>query len=432
MKLAVTDTTDLHRALEGWATPPSCDEVFVDCPEASRFTNCFLNSPVDCVVRVQPTSEPAVSYAGLFSGCAELSHQPRLDTTKCINMAAMFKGCRSMRFSLNSMVTTNVRNMRQMFMGCENFSGNGLAFFDFSSLSGEDAMRNFATGTNFRTVYYDQIIRNLHRQAVAGTLPTPMRNVDMGSARYSPSVADERQFLLDYGWEIRDGGQVEVNLSPLERLFLSSVDGRLQSRNFPGGIDLSPVCRTMRGGIAITPRHTLHVRHYMPTNGQPIKFWNGEEARVLRCEANPETWDIAIATLDRDVNVTPAQALPRDYFNLLPNLAGPPSAYPDGTRMPLVWVNKNNQIQIMDLMYVRSTSPTSLVGKPTDDLRLEHFGGVVTGDSGSPACLVNGERLVIAHPVANSQGSGVWFSGVLDWADELVARTGHKLDYLIP
>jgi hypothetical protein len=225
---------------------------------------------------------------------------------------------------------------------------------------------------------------------------------------------------------------VEINLSRLERLFSKSVDERLQSGNFPGSIDLSPVCTTLRNGIAITPRHTLHVRHYMPAPGQPIKFWNGAEARVLRCEGNPQTWDIAIATLDRDVGVTPVQVLPRDYFNLLPNLPGPPSSYPDGTRMPLVWFNRNNEIQIMDLAYVKTTTPTANVGKPTDELRLEHFGGIAVGDSGSPACLVNDDRLVICHPVANSQGSGVWFSGVLDWADELVARTGHKLDYLIP
>lgn len=432
MKITITDTSDLRRLLEGWAPPPSCEEVFIDCPQAKRFTNCFLNSPINCLVRVQPTTEPAVTYAGLFSGCTELSHQPRLDTTKCISMAAMYKNCRSMRFSLHWMVTSNVRDMRQMFMGCENFSGNGPAYFDFSSLANEDTMRNFATGTEFRTVYYDQIIRNLHKQAVAGTLPTPMRAVDMGLAKYSPSVADERQYVVDYGWELVDGGQVEINLSRLERLFSKSVDERLQSGNFPGSIDLSPVCTTLRNGIAITPRHTLHVRHYMPAPGQPIKFWNGAEARVLRCEGNPQTWDIAIATLDRDVGVTPVQVLPRDYFNLLPNLPGPPSSYPDGTRMPLVWFNRNSKIQIMDLTYAKTTTPTANVGKPTDELRLEHFGGIAVGDSGSPACLVNDDRLVICHPVANSQGSGVWFSGVLDWADELVARTGHKLDYLIP
>lgn len=430
MKITISDSTDLLRKLEGWAPPASCDEVYIDCPKARRFTNCFLNSPINCRVRVQITSEQAVSYAGLFSGCENLNYQPLMDTTKCINMAAMFKNCRSMRFSLHWMTTSNVRDMRQMFMGCDVFSGNGPAYWDFSGLAGEDSMRNFATGTNFRTVYYDQIIRNLHRQAVAGTLPTPMQNVDMGSARYSPAVAEERAFLAAYGWDIRDGGEVPISLSPLEVSFSTSVDQRLDEGEFPGNIDLSPVCRTLRNGIAISTRHTLHVRHYMPPAGQPIKFWNGEEARVEKCEANPGTWDIAIATLDRDVSVTPALALQWDYKQLLPNIDGPPSSYPDGTRMPLVWFNRKNEIHMMDLSFVQKTTPTAYVARPVDPQRDAYLGGVQAGDSGSPACLVHGNRLVISHPISNSQGTGVWFSGVLGWAEAVLGRTGHSLEYI--
>jgi hypothetical protein len=92
--------------------------------------------------------------------------------------------------------------MRQMFMGCTVWSGNGPQEFDFSSLSSEDAMRNFATGTKARTVYYDQWIDNLYDQAKAGTLPTPMNAVAFGSAQYSPVMAEKRQYLVNYGWEI--------------------------------------------------------------------------------------------------------------------------------------------------------------------------------------------------------------------------------------
>jgi len=430
MILTISDADNMFRALEGWVPPDACHEVIVDCRKARRFTNCFLNSAINCRVRILPTSESAVSYAGLFSGCTNLNSQPFLDSSKCINMAAMFKNCSRMHFSLHWLQTSNVRDMRQMLMGCTYFSGNGPGYWDFSSLSSEHAMSNFATGTKFRTMYYDKILENLHRQAMAKTLPTPMRNVDMGAAKYSPAVAAKRQQLVDYGWEISDGGEVFANISRTETEFSNAVDDRLRSGSFPGDIDLSAVCTTARNGIAITPRHTLHVRHYMPRPGQPIKFWNGAEANVSKCEANPESWDIAIATLDRDVAVKPALVMPHTYGDLLPNAIGPPSQYPPGTTMPMLWFNQRNKLHVSDFSYLSSTSPTAHMTRPMDQLRLQYFGGIAVGDSGSPACFVSGNRLVVSHAIANSNGAGVWLAGLLDWATAVVSRTGHALEYL--
>jgi hypothetical protein len=428
MILTITGSTDFHRALEGWAPPPLCEELVIDCPSARRFTNCFLGSDIDCRVRIVPTTEQAVSYAGLFAGCKQLTWQPSMDTARCINMAAMFKGCESMRFSHHWLKTSNVRDMRQMFMGCSSWAGNGPQEFDFSSLSSEDAMRNFATGTKARTVYYDQWIDNLYDQAQAGTLPTPMNAVAFGSAQYSPVMAEKRQYLVNYGWEIIDGGEVPINLSPLEVAFSEAVDSRLEQQQFPGTIDLSPVCRTMRGGIAITPRHTLHVRHYMPPVGQPIKLWNGEEARVQESERGH--WDIAIATLDRDCDVTPALVMPRNWQELMPNAAGPPCSYPAGTRPPLLVFNRNNRIGIWDLSYISTTKPQAQPQESAEPDRSAHHMGMATGDSGSPACFVYGDRLVAAWSVQTSDGNGVWLAGVRDWADAVVARTGHTLTEL--
>ena len=430
MILTITDTNDLHRALEGWAPPPSCEELVIDCPAARRFTNCFLGSDIDCRVRIVPTTEQAVSCAGLFAGCKQLTWQPSMDTARCINMAAMFKGCESMRFSHHWLDTTYVRDMRQMFMGCSSWAGNGPQEFDFSSLSSEDAMRNFATGTKARTVYYDQWIDNLYDQAQAGTLPTPMNAVAFGSAQYSPVMAEKRQYLVNYGWEIIDGGEVPISLSPLEARFSEFVDSRLEGGQFPGSIDLSPVCRTMRGGIAITPRHTLHVRHYMPPVGQPIKLWNGEEARVQAIERGE--WDIAIATLDRDCNVTPALVMPRNWRELLPNAAFPPTKYPAGSSPPVLWFGKDNKVVISDFEFCRNTQPIANMAKPAAADRAAHHRLIQSGDSGSPVCFVYRDRLVAAWAVANSDGSGVWLAGVRDWADAVVARTGHTITELVP
>jgi hypothetical protein len=39
---------------------------------------------------------------------------------------------------------------------------------------------------------------------------------------------------------------------------------------------------------------------------------------------------------------------------------------------------------------------------------------------------------VVGWSVVSSDGSGVWLAGVRDWADGVVARTGHALVTLHP
>lgn len=424
MRITVHGGNDMARALEGWAVPAACDELIIDAPKAARFTNCLLGSSVNCRVTVTPTELDSVSYAGLFALCGELQHQPTVDMEKCVNAAAMFKQCGEMRFSVYPFRNTaNVRDMRQCFWGCTWFSGNGLQFWDFSGLASPDSMRNFAGQTKFQTRVYDGIIENLYAQAVAGTLPTPMSSVNFGSAIYSPRVKEMRQHLVDYGWEIIDGGEVPYELSPLEIEFSRSVDQRLATGNFPGDIDLSPVVRTARNGILISPRHVLYVRHYQPTPGQMLTFWNGEQATVAKCV--PGGWDIAVATLSTPVSIRPALVFPPDWQERMPLLAGPPTRYPDGTRPAMVWFNQNKQVGVADLSYADDKLPWCQAVISSDALRKERFIGVRTGDSGSPFCCVTGDRLVVAFAVSTSNGNGVftgsvtqWLSGVTDGAVE--------------
>jgi hypothetical protein len=70
--------------------------------------------------------------------------------------------------------------------------------------------------------------------------------------------------------------------------------------------------------------------------------------------------------------------------------------------------------------------------KPADPDRAAHHLAVESGDSGSPACFVYADRLVVGWSVVSSDGSGVWLAGVRDWADGVVARTGHALVTLHP
>jgi len=418
MKITVHGGTDMARALEYWPTPEACEELIIDAPEARRFTNCLLGSPINCRVSVTPTNLPEVSYAGMFAQCRMLEWQPILNMSNCVNAAAMFKQCESMRFSVYGFRhTSKVRDMRQCFWGCTNFSGNGLQRWDFSSLHTADSMRNFAGRTKFHTRYYDGLIENLYEQAKSGTLPTPMYAVDFGNAKFTPHVAEKRAYLIEYGWEIIDGGEVPYELSPLEQAFTRAIDDRLEANEFPGTIDLSPMCRSHRNGILISPQHVLYVKHYQPRPGQSISFWNGETATVQKC--TPGEYDIAVATLTNPVTTRPALVFPADWKQQMPMAAGPPSQYPSGTRPPMVWSNQRNEIGIWDFSYADDYPPTCQATVPIDPLRDAWFRGIKVGDSGSPICLVYDDRLVVAFALVSSAGSGVFTGSVREWLDEV-------------
>jgi hypothetical protein len=423
MKITVHGGKDMARALEAWPVPEACDELTIDAPQARRFTNCLLNSPINCRVTVVPTENDAVSYAGLFSGCRLLQHQPVVDVSKCINMAAFFKECREARFNLYQFrQTANVRDMRQCLMGCVNLAGNGLQEWDFSGLSSEDAMRNFAHGTTFRTECYDGLIKNLFRQAKVGTLPTPMHAVDFGSARYSPLVSEKRQFLIDYGWDIKDGGRVHIDLSDTEKGYSKSVDDAIKAHGdqWLSAIDCSPVAKSSRNGTLVTPRHTIHVSHYAPHIGHVVRFWRGETATVTAVARHPSS-DLCIATLDRDMDIRPAKLLPRSWRNELPNSDGPPTRYPAGSAPPLILFSDGNSSQppgLMDLSFVAASTSTGVPQYCSGGARAMYPPSIQVGDSGSSVCFLDGDRLVLAWPLQSGGGTGPWLANHLDWIDE--------------
>lgn len=115
---------DLNRAFENVQWPEFDDrliEVVLDAPDVQKFVNCFLNSNLNAKVTVTPPSEDVqfVNYAGMFSGCRQLNSQPVFDCSKNKSMAAMFKNCENMRFSLHNIDTSNVLDFRQCFWGAK-------------------------------------------------------------------------------------------------------------------------------------------------------------------------------------------------------------------------------------------------------------------------------------------------------------------------
>jgi hypothetical protein len=437
MQLTISSSDDLSLACQGWAPPPACTEIVVDAPRVRRFTNMFLRSPINVRVRVTPTELDEVSYAGLFSMCDQLQHQPFVDTSRATNMAAMLKGLRQARFSLHWVDASRCRDMRQMLWGCAVITGNGIDRWDFSSLVGPDAMRNFAGGTKFPTANYDAILRNLHRQAVAGTLPRPMHGVDFGRATYSRNMADERQYLVDYGWDLIDGGPAtaDVAMSPFERQVIREIDDRLSASRSPiEGVDMSPVLKRSRGGIMLTTRHCLHTYHWRPSRGDTIATWDGHTAKVVDVDIEGGLFwsaDAVVSTLDRDLPVTPCQVLPREWQATCPLLAqlGPPSPYADDQYPPLVWIGRDDRPQLVDIDWINRDTHRVCPRLPADPLRAAWYRPAVTGDSGSPMCWVHRGRLVLSHLITNG-GTGMGSAAFYfrPWLDEVAARTGHRLD----
>lgn len=425
----------LIRAFENVQWPEYTDrslEIVLDAPHVTKFVNCFLNSNLNARVTITPPADDVVSvnYAGLFSGCRELNAQPVFDCSKNISMAAMFKMCENIRFSLHNIDTSKVVDFRQCFWGAKNYSGNGVQSWDYSSARSPDALSNFfGGGSGMRTIYYDQFIEHLHDEMLAGTLPTPMSPVNMGTSQYSPYVAKKREQLIDYGWDIVDSGEVPYELSPLEAYFSETIDSRLKSNAFPGDIDFGPVCLGSRNGILITPRHTIHVKHYMPSVGQEMVLGSGESVVVESIDAGFMGLDIGIATLKTEATTRPALALLRNWKDWMPLLGGPPTSYPKGAAPAVIRFKRGGVPTVNDMAYVgKNQTPSAACIMPVDPLRLQHYSGINVGDSGSAVCFVYDNRLVLAYSLTSSDGSGIAISGDLrNWIDGIVSKTGQAL-----
>jgi hypothetical protein len=426
----------LNRYFENFdeaALPEDCVKVIVDAPMNTKFVNFFLNSNINKRIVINPPSDNVefVNYAGMFSNCRKLNAEPEFDGSKNISMAAFYKSCQSMRFNVARINTSKVRDFRQCFWGAVNFTGIGLREWDFSSAVGPNAFNNFfGGGSRIKTRFYDELILSLHAQMKAGTLPTPMVHVDLADSQYSPYVADERQELIDYGWDLRDGGEVPYELSPLEQYFIDCIDDRIANGTFPGDIDIGPVCIGSRNGLLITPRHTLHVKHYMPSVGQKMELASGEIVEVASVESGWYRQDIGIATLKADATTRPAMVLPRNWSDVaMPNLAGPPTGYPDGIAPPMIKFKKKHT-GLCDTSWASMNESSARMGLriPIDPAREAWWQNIVMGDSGSAICFVYGNRLVASYALATSGGTGVFVASLRDILDPFFAETGHKVE----
>ena len=422
-----------------------CTKLIIDAPKNQKFINFFLNSDIDLTIEIKPTVMDWVNYAGFFSGCKNLNHKPLFDNSKNKSMAAMFKSCENMRFSLQDLNTSNTTDFRQCFWGAKNYQGNGPQFWDFSSARSPDAMRNFmGGGCSMKQTYYDQFIENLWKQMKAGTLPTPMVAVDMGDSQYSPYYSFMRQEVIDYGWELLDGGQAVPTIEPSkwEKEFYNSVHDRIVNdpENWLDGVDMSCHTRSSQGGILISPRHMIYAYHYPPSIGKKVVFWNGQEGIVEDRDGNIMKWgDLILVRLKEPVEgANPVLFLDKDWKTQCPRLAsyGPPSPFFPMENTPTVWLDKSDKACVSTVAYIteypRMPNYVIMV-EPENPVFKSKYKHAIPGDSGSPQCFLYNNRFVFSHPITmGGPGRSSWINlrEVRDYIDMKLAVYGEKVQIL--
>lgn len=427
--------------------PKDCVKLIIDARNNQRFVNFFLNSDINLTVEIIPTETDWVNYAGFFSGCKNLNSKPIWDNSKNKSMAAMFKSCENIRFSLYNVDTSNTLDFRQCFWGANGFSGNGLQSWDFSSAKSPDAMRNFMGGGAFMwQKHYDEFLLNLHRQMKSKTLPTPMYAVNMGNSKYSPKYHHIRQEIIDYGWEILDGGlaQEEIDPSVYEEEFYSGVLKRIKQNpaNWLDGVDMSCHTRSSQGGILISPRHMLYTYHYRPSIGKKVVFWNGQESIVENVDTQPikSKWgDLTLVRLKYSVNdVNPVLFLNKDWRKQCPQLGtyGPPSPFFYMKNIPTIWTDRSNRVCISAVNFITewpSKPNQCIMTMPDEPLFKSKYKNAIGGDSGSPHCFLYKDRFVLSHLVTTAgPGNGSWVNlpQFRDYIENQLALYGEKLDIL--
>lgn len=417
MRLTISGATEHVKTFEAWTPPVGCKEILFDDGEwrcnATKFVNTFLGSSVDCLVTIRECP-PFTNMAGIFANCSELTVPPVLENTQWVKgMAALFKGC-SRLTRVNVLKTQRVTDMRQMYMGCRSLTGEGVRV-DCPKVMTGDGMSNFATGCHFTRDHYSRLLEQLHFQMRAGTLPTPMNNVNFGTSTYHPWLAEKRQKLIDYGWQLFDGGTDGIEpLGPWPDAWARGVDSRISGST----LDLSGVRFDARfvgakNGVLVAPQWALFVQHWPPGIGEWFTLASGERVQVASVVHHPQN-DLTLAKLQQPAQTTPAQVMTLAGAQRVPYMLDS-QTLGKVAHIPVLVIDRRNAPRVLDYQGVSGTG--ALMAAPcSEPLRKPFTGGFTVGDSGSPGWLVDvsGEPTLV-YLVASPGGGGHTTFAAANW-----------------
>lgn len=172
------------------------------------------------------------------------------------------------------------------------------------------------------------------------------------------------------------------------------------------GVDLTPLSPwnssmgAFGAGTLISPRHVVFATHYVPAVGCTMRFIQADNTVVTRtltavvALTNSADYypDITVGVLDSDVpaGIGFCKVLPDNWASYLPTLSA--------RSLPCVSADQQERLLIRGLNTL--TYPPgnrANYSMPADMQRRAFYADVISGDSGNPACVIIGDKLVLLN-----------------------------------
>ena len=194
-----------------------------------------------------------------------------------------------------------------------------------------------------------------------------------------------------------------------------------------GSLDLTAFCITPQAGVLVSPRHVLFVTHYHPAVGATLQWVTQDNQTISRTlSAVVSLSDTAYVHPDITVGVIDSEIPSSISFvkvfgdNTLRDWAG--------YRVPVVIRDQFNRIHEADVQQVSplgATTPTVWLQAPLSPLRLPRYKTVVSGDSGSPVCVVENSKPVLLMMLSQGgSGRGTFLAAYIDAINAAMQQLG--------
>lgn len=183
------------------------------------------------------------------------------------------------------------------------------------------------------------------------------------------------------------------------------VNGQRNPQCWGSSIDLTPFCTSAQAGVLVSPCHVLFVTHWHPAVGDTLQWLTADNQTVSR-------------TLTALVSLTDTAGLFPDITVGKLGEAAPPSigfvrVMSDTTRewqgfqVPVCYRNQFNRLIQADINLVAlygSTQPRYWLEEPLNATRKTRYTPIISGDSGSPVCVVQDGALVLLGLISTASG----------------------------
>lgn len=211
------------------------------------------------------------------------------------------------------------------------------------------------------------------------------------------------------------------------------ANGVRNSSCWASGVDLTPLAvGGLNAGILISPRHVLFVTHYYPAIGTELAWMTAANDTITRTltafssltETSGFYPDLTVGLLSEDVPSTIGIARVLDDGEL-------PSSW-QGYCVPVVVRNRADKLSVAD---IQTWANSITLAAPASNVRSAKYHEMVSGDSGSPVCLIHENKLVLVALVTyGGPGRGANIARHRDAINAVMSSLGggYQLSVLTP